>query len=185
MSVSGIQSSHAALSAKYIPSARGAEAKFKLNAANALSQDTVELSAAALKKITTAKSLASLAQPGAADAQGGAPSDVYSRADVTTLLDQWGAAEPGSEYDFNQDGVIDAQDLASLLAKLGQSKPERSADAEEADPVYTRGDIQGLYDAWNNGSDPSRGVNERYDFDGDGRVDATDLAELLARLSTG
>ena len=185
MSVSGIQSTNAALSAKYIPSARHTAEKFKLNATSALAQDTVELSAAALKKISTAKSLQSLAQAGAADAQAGVAGDVYTRGDVTNLLDRWGAAEPGSEYDFNQDGVIDAQDLASLLAKLGQSKPERSADAQESEAVYTRGDIQGLYDAWNDGSDPSRGVNERYDFDGDGRVDASDLAQLLARLSAG
>jgi len=182
MSVSGIQSTNAALSAKYIPSARGAAEKFKLNASNALSQDTVELSAAALKKISTAKSLANLAQPGAADAQGAASGDVYGRADVATLLDQWGTAEPGSEFDFNEDGVIDSKDLASLLARLGQSKPERSAEDE---PVYTRGDIQGLYDAWNDGSDPSRGMNERYDIDGDGRVDSSDLAQLLSRLSGG
>ncbi len=182
MSVSGIESAHAALSAKYVPSTRGDISGAKSFATTALQADSVELSTAAQKKLAASKSLLEQAHGGAAGAQetpGGA--EVYSRADLTNLFAQWGSAKPGSEYDFNEDGVVDAQDLASLLTKIGQAKPER---ASEESPAYTRADIDGLYDAWNDGSDPARGVDDRYDFDGDGRVNSSDLAELLARLSS-
>lgn len=182
MSVSGIQSVQQALSATYVPSTRGVkEGAAKLLPSNTLQSDYVELSAAAQKKVAASKSLleqAHTAQPGAQESPAG--TEFYTRSDMTSLFSQWGSAAEGSEYDFNQDGVVDAEDLASLLARLGQAKPEKSQADESA---YTRADIDGLYDAWNDGTDPSRGVEQRYDLDGDGRVNATDLAELLARLS--
>lgn len=146
-------------------------------------EDTLELSGAAKAKAAAIRTVLS-AGPGAqktsplAQEAPETPS-YYTRADLADLFDQWGAAEPGSAYDFNEDGRVDASDLAQLISKLGSAKPEAHGLREG---VYTNADIERLRDAWNNGSDPSRQVEARYDFDGDGRVNASDLAQLLARL---
>ncbi len=150
---------------------------------NALRQDTFELSPAAQRKIDTVRTLRDFAnsarsgETGAQETPGAV--EVFSRADVTDLFAQWGDVKPGAEYDFNGDGRVDSTDLATLLSKLGQAKTESKP---AGDQPFTRADIERLTDAWNNGDDPSRAVNTRYDLDGDGRVNSSDLAELLSRL---
>jgi len=144
----------------------------------ALSADFVQIS-------RTAKAALSAAAPGADSAPKTTPAAqdpppaTYSRADVTSLTADWGAAKPGSPHDSNGDGRVDATDLAQLIAQLGRAKPEAST---EKPAPYTQDDVQGLLDAWGAGADPSQSANERYDLNADSRIDASDLAALLARL---
>ncbi len=143
----------------------------------ALSADFVQIS-------RTAKAALSAAAPGADSAPKTAPvaqdpPATYSRADVKDLAANWGAAKPGSPHDSNGDGRVDATDLAQLIAQLGRAKPEAST---EKPAPYTQDDVQGLLDAWGAGADPSQSANERYDLNADSRIDASDLAALLARL---
>jgi hypothetical protein len=143
----------------------------------ALQSDFVEISRSAKAALSrTAPSADSASRAKAAAQESPA---TYSRADVTNLLDNWGAAKPGSVHDHNGDGRVDATDLAQLVSKLGQLKPEAVSD--EPAP-YTQDDVQGLLDAWGTGGGPKQSASERYDFNADGRIDATDLAALIARL---
>jgi len=157
----------------------------KVKTTRQFNTDTVELTKASLAKAAQQRE-ASTASRGAQylsnAAQAPAPSEpqVYGRADVQSLIDQWGETKPQSEYDFNGDGRIDSSDLGELLARFGQAKPVQDA----AEKPYTQDDVQRLLDAWNNGDDPSRTVSSRYDLDGDGRVNSTDLGQLLAKLSS-
>ena len=156
----------------------------KIKGSNYLRSDQVELSRASLAKAALSQSVPQSprgAQGATGAAQGPAPSgEVYGRADVQSLLNQWGAAKPQSEYDFNSDGRVDSADLGALLERFGQAKPDENAQEKP----YTQSDVDRLVDAWNNGDDPERAVNARYDLDGDGRVNSTDLGQLLARLSS-
>jgi len=155
----------------------------KVKGSNYLRSDQVELSRASLAKAALSSSVPQSprgAQGAAGAAQSSPAAEVYGRADVQSLLNQWGAAKPGSEYDFNSDGRVDSADLGALLERFGQAKPSENAEAKP----YTRADVDRLLDAWNNGDDPERAVNARYDLDGDGRVNSTDLGELLSRLSS-
>ncbi len=183
MSISGIESGLPGINTKLTATARPEFAKSEVSgkafANHLLRADTVELSSVAKKKVEASQTLLKQAHGTRLDAQQAPAAEFYSRADVTGLFAQWGEVKPGSEYDFDQNGVVDAQDLATLLSRIGQAKPESKAAEPEG---FDRSDVDRLLEAWNDGSDPSRGVNERYDLDGDGRVDASDLAALLAQL---
>ena len=157
-----------------------------------LQPDKVEISAAAKAKAAAGRTVLSATRgpaplaPGAAQKSPESPvspqaAPTYSRADITQLFDLWGEQGAGSSYDFNEDGQINSADLAELVTRLGQPKPD--AKLAEGGSSFTQADIGRLRESWNNGSDPNRAVEARYDLDGDGRVNASDLAALLARLA--
>jgi hypothetical protein len=102
---------------------------------------------------------------------------------VEGLYKAWGT--DSTEYDLNQDGIVDSLDLLALLERQGpgaQTEPSTLlTDAQSADTVDA-GDggpielsVAGLRDAWGT-DDPN------YDLNGDGTVDALDMLALLARL---
>jgi hypothetical protein len=141
-----------------------------------LSVDTVELSAKAKRFVSAEAPSAEVAAKQRAAAQGSPAT--YSRADVTDLLSNWGAAKPGSPHDLDGDGSVGASDLAQLIARLGTAKPQPASAQPES---YTRADVDRLLEAWGGRGDDAQ-ASERYDFDGDGSIGAADLAELISRL---
>ncbi len=106
---------------------------------------------------------------------------VFGQADLDALLQAWGTVSGqerfASEYDLDGDGSIGANDLAQLLGNF-------SAEAPFAEPVEdappTAADVNNLLAAWGTSAGEER-FNARFDLNGDGRVGAHDLAELLGR----
>jgi|GEM_PF-3918602 len=138
--------------------------------------DTVQLSAKVARAFSPDLASATSAARAKQAAQE-APA-TYSRADVTSLLSNWGAAKPGSPHDLDGDGSVGAGDLAQLISRLGSPKPQPVAAQPEP---YTRDDVERLLDAWR-GEGAAAETRERYDLDGDGAIGAADLAALITRL---
>ncbi|MEE9129347.1 MAG: hypothetical protein V3T84_04965 [Phycisphaerales bacterium] len=115
---------------------------------------------------------------------------------IDALLADWGQSD--SPYDFDGNGIVGANDLLMLLARLsggGSPQPQEPhgdvagparpsthvlAEPQRRDPSYSNpastNDLDALLADWGQSDSP-------YDFDGNGIVGATDLLMLLARLS--
>jgi Ca2+-binding EF-hand superfamily protein len=101
---------------------------------------------------------------------------------VEGLEQAWGTDDP--RYDLNKDGIVDVNDLMSLLQQLAKQEasgaapatPEtgvaESVAAENTEQPTDAPTLEGLMQAW--GSD-----DPQYDLNGDGTVDTSDLLSFL------
>jgi len=104
---------------------------------------------------------------------------VFTKADMDRLLGAFGRTSEQKGFtpglDLNADGVINSSDLAALLSRFDNSQtPATQTPAEQ---------LRGLLDAFGT-QVKSNGPNGVYDYNGDGSITASDLAELLSRLSS-
>lgn len=104
---------------------------------------------------------------------------VYNDADRKALLAAWGSS-PGeerfaAEFDLNNDGRINASDLAALLGSFKPTESSPSSNGEDSPPALS---LEGLRSAWGTQLGES-GFDPNYDFNNDGIINSSDLAEYL------
>jgi Ca2+-binding EF-hand superfamily protein len=99
-------------------------------------------------------------------------------ADIKLFKDFW-EQKPFHSLDFNGDGIVDAADLAELLTAIGSTDPADLAKYDlNNDNVINSLDVDLFNKGW------TKEPYNTYDFNGDGNVDGSDLAELLTAIGS-
>ncbi len=109
---------------------------------------------------------------------------------IEGLRNAWGT--DNARYDLNSDGTVDVLDLMSLIKSMGENGkvvPNSGTEPTVGNPDETVGmpaplggpttendlTLEGLREAWGT-------ADSKYDLNGDGTVDVTDLLTLLSQL---
>lgn len=155
-----------------------------------LQADTAEISPAAASAQKGAFAPPSVAAPPAQGedakkaelaAASSATPPAFTLKDVELLKGAFGSAAGdgrfNSAYDLDGNGVINTQDLVSLLGRIAPDE----APAPTPPPTFTQKDVELLKNAFGSAAGDDR-FSSTYDLDGNGTINTLDLVKLLGRI---
>ncbi len=117
----------------------------------------------------------------------------FTEADVDAVRGAFGSAAGerrfNPNYDLDQDGSINADDLLAVLSLVGTDKPSPiGPPASDPPPVgddqpFVPADLDAVKSAFGSSAGERR-FNPNYDLNGDGAIDTTDLLQVLNHIHT-